>query len=100
MQPNGLYSKNNNHDTSQNKHQQKLSQGKTRSKQPSKKHKLSVQATKTKMRGQEPTQVEEVAPAIKQRKARNVIVSNCLQKINQAKHKTTAKNKASTQIHI
>jgi len=77
-----LQRKKSKHETSQNKHQEKLQQGKTRIKQQSRSNKRSVQATKTKIRSQEGTQIVEVTPATTCRKARNTNVSNSPAKNN------------------
>ena len=71
-----MKSKTSKHETSQNKHQENLQQGKTRTKQQSKNNKGSVKATKAKMRAQEVVQIEEAAPATTCRKSINVNVSN------------------------
>ena len=70
------------HETSQNKHQEKLQQGKTRSNQKSRNNKRSVETTKTKMRSQEVAQISEATPATTCRKTRNVNVSNLPTKNN------------------
>ena len=74
--------KKNKHETSQNKHQEKLQQGKTRSNQQSKNSKRSVRTTKTKMRSQEVAQISEATPATTCRKTRNVNVNNLPTKNN------------------
>ena len=59
-----------------NKHQEKLSQNKTRVKQQSRNNDWSVQATKTKIRAQEVPQIEKAPSATTCRKSRNANVSN------------------------
>ena len=53
-----------------------------------------------KLCSQEVAQIGEAVPATTCRKTRNVNMNNLSRKNNEEKHKNTAKNKASTQIHI
>ena len=78
--PADLHSKNSKYETTQNKHQEKLSQNITRIKQQSRTNERSVQATKTKIRVQEVTQIEKTPSARTCRKARNANVSNMVRK--------------------
>ena len=57
-------------------HQENLHQGKNKNRQQNNNNKPSIKATKTKIRAQEVTEIEEVAPPTTCIKARNVNVYN------------------------
>ena len=59
-----------------------------------------MKATKTKIRAQEVTEIEEVAPPTTCIKARNANVYNLALKTIKQSIKSLQKNKASTQMHV
>ena len=100
LQPAGLHSKKIKQETSQKNHQKKLQQGKRKNRQQNINNKPSMKATKTKIRAQEVTEIEEVAPPTTCIKARNANVYNLALKTIKQSIKSLQKNKANTQMHV
>ena len=72
----GLYSKRIKHETSQKNDQEKLRQGKRTNRKQNNGIEPSTKATKTEIRAQEVTEIEEVAPPTTCIKARNANMYN------------------------